>query len=121
MGGAIDLLVNGRHVSVEPAHPQTTLLDALRSCGLTSVKEGCAEGECGTCMVALVVDGPHGAEYRAVNSCLVSRARPPRMVARVVDGPHGAEYRPVNSCLMFLPMAAQHEIYTAEGLVDAAD
>src|SRR6185369_13542040 len=83
------LLVNGRHLSVEATHPQTTLLDGLRACGLTSVKEGCAEGECGTCMVAVVVDGPHGTEYRAVNSCL-----------------------------MFLPMAAQHEIYTAEGLID---
>jgi xanthine dehydrogenase small subunit len=88
-GASIEFLLNGRPVSIASAHPQTTLLDALRSHGLTSVKEGCAEGECGTCMVALVVNGPHGAEYR-----------------------------PVNSCLMFLPMAAGQEIYTAEGLLD---
>src|ERR1041385_8180677 len=90
MGAAVGLLVNGRHVSVEPTHPQITLLDALRAQGLTSVKEGCAEGECGTCMVALVTSGTRGAEYRAVTSCL-----------------------------MFAAAAAGQEMYTAEGMVDA--
>jgi xanthine dehydrogenase small subunit len=47
-----------------------TLLDFLRGRGLTGAKEGCAEGECGTCTV-LVVGGEHRASYRAVNSCLL--------------------------------------------------
>src|SRR3954469_24547454 len=85
---AITFSVNGRRLAVAPPHPQTTLLDTLRAHGLTSVKEGCAEGECGACMVALVVSGPNGTEYRAVNSCL-----------------------------MFAPMADGCEILTAEGLV----
>ena len=89
-GRAIAIHVNGRPLTVALPHPQTTLLDTLRAHGLTSVKEGCAEGECGACMVAFVADGPGGAEYR-----------------------------PVNSCLMFSSMAAGQEILTAEGLVTA--
>lgn len=64
-----------------------TVLDFVRAQGLTGAKEGCAEGECGACAVALVE--PDGA---------------------------GSRYRVVNSCLMFLPMAAGREIFTVEGL-----
>ena len=67
--------------------PQTTLLDFLRSQGLTGAKEGCAEGECGACTVVFVAENGSASAFR-----------------------------PVNSCLMFLPMAAGHEIYTVESL-----
>ena len=83
----IDFILNGNAVHVDPAPPQMTLLDFIRARGLTGAKEGCAEGECGACAVALVE--PQGAA-----SC----------------------YRVVNSCLMFLPMAAGREIYTVESL-----
>lgn len=55
--------VNGREVTVTvPA--QRTLLEVLREeLDLTSAKEGCGKGECGTCTV--IVDG------EAVNSCLI--------------------------------------------------
>ena len=59
----IPLMVNGEPQVVH-AHPMERLLDVLRQqLGLTGVKEGCGEGECGSCSVLL--DGV------LVNSCLV--------------------------------------------------
>ena len=85
----LEFLLNGQPVRITAEAPQTTLLDFLRARGLTGAKEGCAEGECGACAVAMVVD----------------------------DGGHPA-YRAVNSCLMFLPSAADREIYTVESLAE---
>ncbi len=79
--------LNGRPIAIEPAGRHETLLDFLRARGLTGAKEGCAEGECGACAVAIVQD----------------------------EGGRSA-YRVVNSCLMLLPMAAGHEVLTVEAL-----
>ena len=59
----ISLTVNGATRSVR-VYPMERLLDVLRhQLGLTGTKEGCGEGECGSCSVLL--DG------KLVNSCLV--------------------------------------------------
>ena len=59
----ITLTVNGKAVTVR-AFPMERLLDVLRiQIGLTGTKEGCGEGECGSCSV--LVDGV------LVNSCLI--------------------------------------------------
>jgi len=56
-------VVNGRSRTID-APPLTRLLDILRGpLGLTGTKEGCGEGECGSCTVLL--DGV------PVNACLV--------------------------------------------------
>jgi carbon-monoxide dehydrogenase small subunit len=63
MKKGIILKVNGeeREVRVEP---RQTLLDTLRNdLGLTGTKEGCGNGNCGTCTVLL--------NGKAVSSCLV--------------------------------------------------
>jgi xanthine dehydrogenase small subunit len=83
----IEFILNGRAVRVDRPPAQMTLLDFIRARGLTGAKEGCAEGECGACAVALI-------DAEGTKSC----------------------YRVVNSCLMFLPMAAHREIYTVEAL-----
>ncbi len=69
----LKLDINGRAVEEHAASPTTTLLQYLRGpCGLTGTKEGCAEGDCGACTVAVLdPTAPGGATYRAVNSCLV--------------------------------------------------
>jgi carbon-monoxide dehydrogenase small subunit len=59
----IQLIVNGQPVTVETP-PMKRLLDVLREdLGLTGTKEGCGEGECGSCSVSM--------NGELVNSCLV--------------------------------------------------
>ncbi len=82
------IVVNGASREVRGISPQTSLLDWLRLSGLTGTKEGCAEGDCGACTVALVDRDAAG--------------RP--------------AYRAVNSCIALLPMFAGREIVTVDGL-----
>ena len=87
-----EIIVNGRAVRVEDFGPCTTLLEWLRSTGLTGSKRGCDEGDCGACTVVLLERDANG--------------RP--------------TYRAVNSCIALLPMFAGREIVTVEGLADGS-
>jgi aerobic carbon-monoxide dehydrogenase small subunit len=59
----ITLTVNGQQQEIL-VEPQQTLVEALRyTLGLTGTKEGCGNGNCGSCTV--IMDG------KIVNSCLV--------------------------------------------------
>jgi xanthine dehydrogenase molybdopterin binding subunit/xanthine dehydrogenase small subunit len=69
---AIEFRLNGDPVRVDSVSPNTTLLEWLRTSGLTGSKEGCAEGDCGACSIAIVDRDARGKRcYRAINSCLV--------------------------------------------------
>ncbi len=81
-------MLNGRPVRVAGVAPTTTLLDFLRTNGLTGSKQGCAEGDCGACSVALV-DRDAGGR---------------------------TTYRAINSCIALVPMFAGREVLTVEGL-----
>ena len=69
------LTVNGRARTLGDVGGHVTLLEWLRSVGLTGCKEGCAEGECGACAVLVNrPDGPGSSRWTAVNACLVPAA-----------------------------------------------
>src|SRR5205823_7688440 len=72
MAGLLEFTLNGDLVRIDDRSPNTTLLEYLRGIGLTGSKEGCAEGDCGACSVAILERDSQGrATYRAINSCLV--------------------------------------------------
>jgi xanthine dehydrogenase small subunit len=72
MSATFTITINGIQETVQGVPPTTTLLEFLRSSGWVGTKEGCAEGDCGACTVAVVGEGTDGkAHYTAVNSCLV--------------------------------------------------
>ncbi|MGO4704491.1 xanthine dehydrogenase small subunit [Microvirga sp. 2MCAF38] len=85
---AIRFLRRGRQVELKGFDPRTTLLDYLRlQERSTGTKEGCAEGDCGACTVAL---------------------------GRVRDGK--LVYEPVNACILLLGQIDGAELVTVEDL-----
>ncbi|TCT12515.1 xanthine dehydrogenase small subunit [Tepidamorphus gemmatus] len=86
---AVRILRRGRVVEISGFAPIETLLDHLRLRErATGTKEGCAEGDCGACTVAIGRPGPDG----------------------------GTVYRPVNACIHLLGMADGAEIVTVEDI-----
>jgi xanthine dehydrogenase small subunit len=72
MGQAVLFLLNGEVVEAPGVDPTRTLLEHLRGdLRRTGTKEGCAEGDCGSCTVLVgELDGQGGTAWRAVNSCI---------------------------------------------------
>ena len=80
----ISLTLNGEERSFD-APPMIRLLDALREhLGLTGTKEGCGEGECGTCTVLL--DG------EAVNACMVAIGQCDGRAVVTIEGLNDAKH-----------------------------
>ena len=88
MSASFEFLLNGTAVRVEGEPTNTSLLTYLRASGHTGSKEGCAEGDCGACTVAIVERSAGGQPT----------------------------YRAINSCIALLPMVAGREVVTVEGV-----
>ncbi len=73
----IELTLNRDLTTVDVA-PGETLLEMLRRLGFTSVKDGCAHGDCGTC--AVLIDG------RAATACLLFAAQADGREITTIEG-----------------------------------
>ena len=92
---AIRFLLNGQLCAVSDVPPTTTLLDWLRETAcLKGTKEGCAEGDCGACTVAL---------------------------GEPDDDGRGIRWQAANSCLLMLPQVHGRAVLTVEGLAAPGD
>jgi len=90
---AIRFWRNGQPIEVSGFHPRTTLLDYVRlQERRVGTKEGCAEGDCGACTVAL---------------------------GRVRDG--RVHYEPVNACILLLGQVDGAELVTVEDLASSGE
>ncbi len=89
---SLSFTINGKKIGCDAASTTQTLSQFLRARGLTGTKEGCAEGDCGACTVAMIDRGPDG----------------------------HAVYRALNSCIALLPMVAGRELVTVEGLANGS-
>jgi xanthine dehydrogenase small subunit len=102
MSQAPEFTLNGRTVSLAYADPTESLLRWLKRQRLHGTKEGCADGDCGACTVALVDADAHGApQYQAVNSCLLPLgALPGRALFTVEALADGDALHPVQQALV---------------------
>ena len=98
MSDPIRFLLNGEEVVIQDLPPTTTLLNWLRyDRGMTGSKEGCAEGDCGACTVALL----DGQEWRPVCACIQMLGMlHGRSIVTVegISGPNG-ELHPVQTAM----------------------
>jgi aerobic carbon-monoxide dehydrogenase small subunit len=74
----ITFILNGKRHELH-IQPWRTLLEMIREdLGLTGTKEGCGEGECGSCTVMM--------GGKTVNSCLVPAAEADQMEITTIEG-----------------------------------
>jgi xanthine dehydrogenase small subunit len=99
----IRFLLNGEPCEVHGLSPTITVLEWLREqARLTGTKEGCGEGDCGACTIA-VADAEGGRlRWRAVNSCLMVMPQLDGRAVLTVEGLAAADgpLHPVQAALV---------------------
>ncbi|MBX3699229.1 MAG: FAD binding domain-containing protein, partial [Dokdonella sp.] len=102
MHNEVAFRLNGAKVALTDSPPTESLLRWLKRHALTGTKEGCADGDCGACTVAMVeADADGRRHYRAVNSCLLPLgALSGREVVTVEHLADGDDLHPVQRALV---------------------
>ncbi len=103
IGNQLRLTINGERVCLKDADPTGTLLEYLRQSDRTGTKEGCGDGDCGACTVALISKGADGKpHYQAVNSCLIPLGAIADREVITVEGVANGQPHPVQTALVQL-------------------
>ncbi|PVE25572.1 xanthine dehydrogenase small subunit [Microvirga sp. KLBC 81] len=99
---AIRFWRNGQPIEVSGFHPRTTLLDYIRlQERRVGTKEGCAEGDCGACTVALGRVRGGRVHYEPINACILLLGQVDGTeVVTVEDLAKGGELHPVQSAMV---------------------
>lgn len=84
---AIAFVLNGERIEVADAAPSMTVLDFLRTRRrLTGTKEGCAEGDCGACTIAIGSQQGGAARWQVANSCILLLSQIDGSEVKTVEG-----------------------------------
>lgn len=93
--------LNGKTVRPRGVSPTQTLLEFLRQQGHIGTKEGCGDGDCGACTVAIIARGSDGqAHYQAVNSCLIPIGAVAGREIVTVEGVSNGSLHPVQASMV---------------------
>ncbi len=98
---AISFELNGKKETVDNVSATTTVLEYLRSSGKTGTKEGCGDGDCGACTIALINEDIDGNKsYQAMNSCLMPIAAIDGKQVFTVEGIANKTLHPVQQAMV---------------------
>ena len=101
MNTSLEFSLNGEAIRLVDVSPSTTLLDWLRASGRTGSKEGCAEGDCGACSVAMIdADAEGRPVWRSFNSCLAPLASVHGRELVTVEGLSDGKLHPVQQSMV---------------------
>src|SRR5579883_3453563 len=97
----LTLTINGEAQTLRGVSPTMTLLEFLRRSGRVGTKEGCGDGDCGACTVAIIGEGADGEKhYQAVNSCLIPLGAVADREVITVEGISNGELHPVQAAMV---------------------
>lgn len=97
----LSFTLNGKVLHPQGVSPTMTLLEFLRQQGHIGTKEGCGDGDCGACTVAMIAHGSDGQpHYQAVNSCLMPLGAVAGRDIITVEGVSNGSLHPVQAAMV---------------------